>query len=180
MSPCLLKPCRIGWQVTQTSDDPSGYRSKEEEEARRKREPMIRFRNWLVKQGWISEEEADVQMQQHKEEVLAALKRAETVAAPHVDEIIVDVYDEPTQALKDQLEALKAHIRQYPDAYPATSGGVKVMAKMNLLQAINSALDVAMAKNDKVSVFGEDVGHFGGVFPRDQRFTAKIWPQPLF
>lgn len=38
------------------------------------------------------------------------------------------------------------------------------MAKMNLLQAINSALDVAMAKNDKVSVFGEDVGHFGGVF----------------
>lgn len=38
------------------------------------------------------------------------------------------------------------------------------MAKMNLLQAINSALDVAMAKNNKVSVFGEDVGFFGGVF----------------
>lgn len=38
------------------------------------------------------------------------------------------------------------------------------MAKMNLLQAINSALDCAMAKNDRVSVFGEDVGHFGGVF----------------
>lgn len=38
------------------------------------------------------------------------------------------------------------------------------MAQMNLLQAVNSALDLAMAKNDKVYVFGEDVGHFGGVF----------------
>lgn len=38
------------------------------------------------------------------------------------------------------------------------------MAQMNLLQAINNALDLAMAKDDKVLCFGEDVGHFGGVF----------------
>lgn len=38
------------------------------------------------------------------------------------------------------------------------------MAKMNLLQAINNALDLAMAKDEKVLCFGEDVGHFGGVF----------------
>lgn len=38
------------------------------------------------------------------------------------------------------------------------------MAKMNLLQAINNALDIAMAENDRVLCFGEDVGHFGGVF----------------
>ncbi len=38
------------------------------------------------------------------------------------------------------------------------------MAKMNMLQAINSALDIAMAENDKAVVFGEDVGIFGGVF----------------
>lgn len=38
------------------------------------------------------------------------------------------------------------------------------MAQMNLLYAINDALDIAMAKNDRVLCFGEDVGHFGGVF----------------
>ena len=37
------------------------------------------------------------------------------------------------------------------------------MAKMNMLQAINNALDLAMAKDDGVVCFGEDVGHFGGV-----------------
>jgi 2-oxoisovalerate dehydrogenase E1 component beta subunit len=38
------------------------------------------------------------------------------------------------------------------------------MAQVNLLQAINSALDIAMKENDRVVCFGEDVGHFGGVF----------------
>lgn len=44
------------------------------------------------------------------------------------------------------------------------------MAQMNLLQAINNALDIAMAENDKAVCFGEDVGHFGGVF----RATSKL------
>ena len=38
------------------------------------------------------------------------------------------------------------------------------MAQMNLLHAINNALDIAMAENDRAGCFGEDVGHFGGVF----------------
>lgn len=38
------------------------------------------------------------------------------------------------------------------------------MSKMNLLQAINNALDIALSSNDKALCFGEDVGHFGGVF----------------
>ena len=35
---------------------------------------------------------------------------------------------------------------------------------MNLLHAINNALDIAMAEDDSTLCFGEDVGHFGGVF----------------
>nr|WP_250885845.1 alpha-ketoacid dehydrogenase subunit beta [Shewanella jiangmenensis] len=35
---------------------------------------------------------------------------------------------------------------------------------MNMLQAINSALRIAMEKDPSMLVFGEDVGHFGGVF----------------
>jgi 2-oxoisovalerate dehydrogenase E1 component beta subunit len=38
------------------------------------------------------------------------------------------------------------------------------MAKMNMLQAVNNALITAMNDDEKVMVFGEDVGHFGGVF----------------
>ena len=47
------------------------------------------------------------------------------------------------------------------------------MAKMNLLQAINNALDLAMAKSDKVYSFGEDTGAFGGVFRATSGLTEK-------
>jgi 2-oxoisovalerate dehydrogenase E1 component beta subunit len=38
------------------------------------------------------------------------------------------------------------------------------MARMNMIQALNSAMNVMLAKNPDVLVFGEDVGYFGGVF----------------
>ena len=38
------------------------------------------------------------------------------------------------------------------------------MASMNMIQALNSALDVTMGRNPNVLTFGEDVGYFGGVF----------------
>ncbi|MES0873239.1 alpha-ketoacid dehydrogenase subunit beta [Sinimarinibacterium thermocellulolyticum] len=41
---------------------------------------------------------------------------------------------------------------------------------MNMIQAINSALDVMLGRDDNVVVFGEDVGYFGGVF----RCTAGL------
>ncbi len=44
------------------------------------------------------------------------------------------------------------------------------MPKMNMIQAINSALDCAMAADPDVVIMGEDVGFFGGVF----RATAGL------
>lgn len=44
------------------------------------------------------------------------------------------------------------------------------MAALTLLQAINQALDQAMAKDERVVVFGEDAGFEGGVF----RVTAGL------
>jgi len=48
------------------------------------------------------------------------------------------------------------------------------MAKMNLLQAINNALITAMTAEEKVMVFGEDVGHFGGVFRATSHLQEKF------
>ena len=38
------------------------------------------------------------------------------------------------------------------------------MARMNMAQALNSAMDVALGRDENVLVMGEDVGYFGGVF----------------
>ena len=42
--------------------------------------------------------------------------------------------------------------------------------RLNMIEAINDALDVAMGRDDNVVVFGEDAGYFGGVF----RCTAGL------
>lgn len=122
--PVLIEAMSYRMAGHSTSDDPSGYRTKDEEAQWKDKEPMVRFQKWLVAQGWLTNEEAEAQMEQHKQDVLEALKKAETVPAPHIDEIIEDVYDTPTALQKEQLEALKAHIRKYPEAYPATAAGV--------------------------------------------------------
>jgi len=44
------------------------------------------------------------------------------------------------------------------------------MKKLNMIEAINDALDVMMARDSNIVVMGEDVGYFGGVF----RATAGL------
>jgi 2-oxoisovalerate dehydrogenase E1 component beta subunit len=44
------------------------------------------------------------------------------------------------------------------------------MTRMNMIEAINSAMDVAMDRDADVTILGEDVGFFGGVF----RATAGL------
>jgi 2-oxoisovalerate dehydrogenase E1 component beta subunit len=58
------------------------------------------------------------------------------------------------------------------------------MAKMNMLQAINNALDIAMGEDDSTLCFGEDVGHFGGVFRatsglKDKYGKSRCFNTPL-
>jgi len=48
------------------------------------------------------------------------------------------------------------------------------MTKMNMLQAVNNALITAMTDDEKVMVFGEDVGHFGGVFRATSHLQEKF------
>ncbi|AOW78236.1 MAG: 2-oxoisovalerate dehydrogenase E1 component beta subunit [Colwellia sp.] len=48
------------------------------------------------------------------------------------------------------------------------------MAQMNLLHAINNALEIAMTENERAVCFGEDVGHFGGVFRATSGLQEKF------
>jgi 2-oxoisovalerate dehydrogenase E1 component beta subunit len=54
------------------------------------------------------------------------------------------------------------------------------MAQMNLLQAINNALDTVMAENERAVCFGEDVGHFGGVFRATSGLQEKYGKSRCF
>lgn len=120
--PVLIESIAYRLGAHSSSDDPSGYRSKEEEEQWRKNDPVARFRLWLVRQGWLDEQQDKQAVESLRTEILDALKVAEKVAKPGIEHLISDVYAEPVPLLQQQLDELKAHIRKYPDAYPVTAG----------------------------------------------------------
>ena len=47
------------------------------------------------------------------------------------------------------------------------------MPVMNMIQAINSALDVMLGRDEDVLIFGQDVGYFGGVFRATEGLQKK-------
>lgn len=120
--PVLIEAMTYRLAAHSTSDDPTGYRSKEEEARWRAKDPVLRFAAWMQNQGWYDEAQNKAFLEQRRQEVLSELKRVEKVPICHIDEIINDVYDTPPWHLTEQLAELKQHIALYPDAYPHTAG----------------------------------------------------------
>jgi len=54
------------------------------------------------------------------------------------------------------------------------------MPAMTMIQALNSALDTALAADPKVLIFGQDVGYFGGVFRVTDGLQKKHGPTRCF
>lgn len=120
--PVLIEAMTYRLAAHSTSDDPTGYRSKDEEERWRLKDPLQRFKNWLDSKGWLDQEQNLTFIEQTRQDILKELKLAEQVPICPVEQIIEDVYDTPPWHLKAQLADLKTHIEKYPEAYPKTSG----------------------------------------------------------
>ena len=54
------------------------------------------------------------------------------------------------------------------------------MPAMNMVQALNSAMDIMLARDRDVVIFGEDVGYFGGVFRATDGLQRKHGKQRVF
>lgn len=54
------------------------------------------------------------------------------------------------------------------------------MPTMNIIQAVNDALRTEMRRDEKVIVFGEDVGKFGGVFRATQGLAEEFGSERVF
>ncbi|MDN6320426.1 MAG: thiamine pyrophosphate-dependent dehydrogenase E1 component subunit alpha [Marinobacter sp.] len=123
--PVLIEAMTYRLAAHSSSDDPSGYRSKDEESVWREKDPILRMYNWLITHKWWSEGEEKKLQESLRREVLETMKRAQKLPPPALDSLVTDVYDEVPPLLNAQFEKLKAHIRKYPDEYPKSAGHVE-------------------------------------------------------
>ncbi|EAQ65925.1 Alpha keto acid dehydrogenase complex, E1 component, alpha subunit [Marinomonas sp. MED121] len=119
--PVLIEAMTYRLGAHSSSDDPSGYRNKSEEDTWRAKCPVLRFKQWLIKQAWWDEEQEAARQEVHRTSVVKAMKKGEKVPAPALDELFNDVYDTLPWHLEEQHKELEQHIRKYPDAYKTTS-----------------------------------------------------------
>jgi len=124
-APVIIEAMSYRLGAHSTSDDPSGYRTREEEAKWQANDPILRMKNWLLAQDWWNEEQDSALFEGLREEVLAAVKVAERIAKPELRELVTDVYDDVPEHIEKQYQELVEHIKQYPDAYPVTSGRLK-------------------------------------------------------
>ena len=117
--PVLIETMSYRLGAHSTSDDPSGYRSKEEEQEWRDKDPIQRMKNWLIAQRWWDEESDSDLQKSYRTEILAELKLAEQRDKPPLGDMITDVYKTVPSHLSEQFQALEAHIAKYPDRYSA-------------------------------------------------------------
>lgn len=123
--PVLIEAMTYRLSAHSTSDDPSGYRSKDEEQKWALRDPITRLQIWMQEKGFFNKTRLDKYIQDKRDEILAAVKVAEKVPVAAIDELFEDVYDCLPWHLQQQRDELKTHIQKYPSAYPKTSGRCK-------------------------------------------------------
>ncbi|UTW13111.1 thiamine pyrophosphate-dependent dehydrogenase E1 component subunit alpha [Marinobacterium rhizophilum] len=121
--PVLVEAMSYRLAAHSSSDDPSGYRNKAEEDKWRAKDPILRMKNWLLKQAWWDEAQEKQLYESIRPQVLEAMKRAQQRPSPPLEALITDVYDRPPAQLEAQLEALRSHLDKYPEAYPKSAGG---------------------------------------------------------
>ena len=95
-----------------SSDDPSRYREKEEEEAWRKKDPIVRFRRYLERRGIWDEKQEEALWEQVRAELIAIAEEVEAAEPMPVSSLFEDVYAEMTPQLVAQRDLLVDEYRK--------------------------------------------------------------------
>ena len=152
--PSLIEAKTYRYYAHTSDDDDKLYRSREEVEIWRRKDPIPNFRQYLVEQRVLTEAEERAIDDAIASEIAEAVKATES--APDPMDPLSHVYANP-------IEPGEAAVELEPT--PEGEDG-------NIIRAINTTLHRVMEEHDDVIVFGEDVADpKGGVFKASQGLT---------
>lgn len=102
-----------------TSDDSTKYRPTNEIEYwKTARSPISRFRKYIQRNGWWSEDQESELFRNVKQQVLQAIKTAEGMEKPTLTELFTDVYEQMPPNLHEQERSTRDTINKHPKDYP--------------------------------------------------------------
>jgi pyruvate dehydrogenase E1 component alpha subunit len=109
--PTLIEGVTFRFGPHTTADDPTKYRTEKEVDPWKPLDPLVRLRLYLKGKGLWSEEIEQRITEQAQKEIDQAVKDAEAVPPPTVEDIFKYVFAEMTPPLREQLEYLKTTLK---------------------------------------------------------------------
>lgn len=141
-----------------SSDDDRKYRTKEELERDKARDPLPKMARFLIEEGYLTDSEANAIAEDVKKAIDAAADWAESRPLPDPSSVTLYVYGE-------------AHANPPRDFSEPQHAGNKIV----MVDAINHALHEEMEREPKMVVFGEDIADGkGGVFTATKGLSTKF------
>ncbi len=161
--PSLIEAKTYRYYAHTSDDDDKLYRSREEVEIWRRKDPIPNFRQYLVEQRILTEAREREIDEMVTAEIAEAVK--ETESAPEPRDPFSHVYANPITPTEPVTTIV---------ADPEGEDG-------NLITAINRTLHELMASDDRMVVFGEDVADpKGGVFKATKGLTDAFGAERSF
>jgi pyruvate dehydrogenase E1 component alpha subunit len=133
--------------------DPRAYRTREEEQSWKSRDPITNFEKKLVEQGILTQKQVEALEETITNEVNDAEQFALSSPYPPVESLFEGLY---TDIYVDQKTSIKTLAE-------AQKRGVKTK-KIRYVQALNEALREEMLRDERVFLMGEDIAIYGGAY----------------
>ena len=111
--PTLLEMCTYRLSVHTTADDPSKYRSEEEEDEWKERDPLPRFQKYLVDRSLLRQEDLEKlesEIESQIDDVWNEAKQEMEVLAKDPEHMFEHVYAEMPRNLEEQRESMTSQM----------------------------------------------------------------------
>lgn len=92
---------------TMAGDDPTRYRTSDTDSEWEKKDPLVRFRVYLEKKGIWNEEKENAVIEKAKEEIKAAIKKADGTPKQKVTDLLGIMYEEVPFNVQEQIDIYK-------------------------------------------------------------------------
>lgn len=159
-----------------SKSDKQRYRTKEEVEAWRAKDPIIALRDRLIATGILTEDTAAELADQAQQTIDDAIAWGDAQPEPSVAHLADDVYDDEPEVLAAPERVLPAWIkRTYGPATPINPPpGTR---ELSYSEALREAMRQALQADERVYLLGEDIGIYGGAFGVTQDLVEEFGPE---
>ncbi|HSR52424.1 MAG TPA: thiamine pyrophosphate-dependent enzyme [Acidobacteriota bacterium] len=162
-----------------SGQDTQAYKSSEELEQERQSDPLERVREALTP-SVLSEEEWESLQTEVEESVERALERALARPQPEPSGVRRHLYAEQREDGSVEV-SMQGGLAAEGHEFPASSHEPKPQGnRLNMLTAIRMTLEAELKSNDKLLIFGEDVGPKGGVHAATMGLQEAFGPERVF